>query len=61
MTAKEKAKELVNKYWNTHSRITLKTAKKLALIAADEIIREVIIFVGGIHQWNRKEYWIFIF
>ena len=56
MTAKEKAKEL---YWNFYQNVSdtsfpEETAKKLALIAVDELIEEVY-FTDG--YYNRQDYW----
>ena len=64
MTAREKAEELVNKYWNLpttftyvidgvvfvdDSHINYKTAKQCALIVVDELIKET--------DWNETGYW----
>ena len=56
MTPKEKAKEL---YWNFYQNVSdtsfpEETAKKLALIAVDELIEEVY-FTDG--YYNRQDYW----
>jgi hypothetical protein len=59
MTPKEKAEELVNKFYNLESEgdkggwMTFNDAKKCALIAVDEILQ-----MGIIAYWNMaKEYW----
>ena len=62
MTAKEKAKEL---YWNFYQNVSdtsfpEETAKKLALIAVDEIIDECGNWIGGTNDgWDteRFDYW----
>jgi hypothetical protein len=41
MTSKEKAKELKDKYMNVKWQIYLDDAKQCALIAVDEILKEV--------------------
>lgn len=42
MTPKEKAKELVDKYWSRYN-LHIEIAKQCALIAVDEIIDAIII------------------
>lgn len=55
MTPKEKAKELVHKYWNSQKNMTYKMAIKCALIAVDEIIEEVPMYTGNLNpKWK---YW----
>jgi hypothetical protein len=51
MTAKEKAKELVNKYWITDFDIYEEESKQCALILVDEILWEIIKYAD-----NSKEY-----
>lgn len=53
MTPKEKAKELVNKYWITDFDIYEKECKQCALIAVDELIEESI----GYLSIERNKYW----
>lgn len=53
MTPKEKAKELVNKYWITDFDIYEEECKKCALIAVDEILNAINPF----GQMLGKEYW----
>jgi hypothetical protein len=61
MNAKEKAKELVSKYYNLESEgdkggwMTLNDAKQCALIAVDELIKEQTMWQNG--EINPKLYW----
>ena len=57
MTAKEKAKELVRKYWDLGG-IDVLEAKQCALIAVDEIIKEIDVFF--LHRYDATDryfYW----
>jgi hypothetical protein len=53
MTPKEKAEELVNKYWITDFDIYEEESKQCALIAVDELIYETQFEVPNI----RQRYW----
>lgn len=54
MTPKEKAKELMLKYYELIPMNTISFAKQCALIAVDEIIEEAY-FSNGYYQ--RHKYW----
>ena len=54
MTPKEKAKELVNKYWEDIPDIFFEDAKQCALIAVDEILEKENDFFQT--QWHYN-YW----
>jgi hypothetical protein len=54
MTPKEKAKELVDKYFTTGYAINLFYAKQCALIAVDEAIEESYLVDK---TYCRQEYW----
>ena len=53
MTTKEKAEELVNKYWDDIPDLFFEDAKQCALIAVDELIYETQFEVPNI----RQRYW----
>jgi len=57
MTPKEKAKELVNKYWITDFDIYEEESKVCALIAVDEIIKELTIEISPSLLGFRYKYW----
>ena len=57
MTAKEKAKELVNKYLQVYDG-RLPIAKQCALIAVDEILSELTEIPYGLEYLNRLNYWL---
>jgi hypothetical protein len=54
MTPKEKARELLDKYYNDRYYITLAQAKQCALIAVDEAIEESYLVDK---TYCRQEYW----
>ena len=59
MIPKEKAEELVNKYWNSIPDIFFEDAKECALIAVDELIEHLQLasdFGGEINKYT-IEYW----
>jgi hypothetical protein len=59
MIPKEKAEELVNKYWDDIPDIFFEDAKECALIAVDELIEHLqpaSDFGGEINKYT-KEYW----
>ena len=55
MTPKQKAKELFNKMYDFS--IFEESAKKCALIAVDEIIKEIDNNYDTLHSADRKQYW----
>ena len=55
MTPKQKAKELFNKMYDFS--IFEESAKKCALIAVDEIIKEINDNYDTLHSADRKQYW----
>ena len=59
MTPKEKAEELVNKYWDNIPDIFFEDAKQCALIAVDELIEftQYCSEFGGEILGDTKEYW----
>ena len=58
MTAKEKSKELIQKYFDLFSNLgyyaSLSEGKKCALITVDEVLSTFSIFAG---DQNGREYW----
>ncbi len=60
MSAKDKAKELVRKYWDLGG-IDVLEAKQCAIIVVDEIIEECYKWSGGDNStWDRERFnfWI---
>jgi hypothetical protein len=59
LTAKEKAKELVDKFMlhNSYQSIVWYNAKQCALLAVDEIIKETKLHDKTIYQHGRTAYW----
>ena len=55
MKAKDKAAELVNKYYQYFESNT--NAKDCALIAVEEIIKEINNNYDTLHSADRKQYW----
>jgi hypothetical protein len=60
MTPQEKAKELVHKMWIyalPNAKGSWVNAKKLSLIAVDEIYNEIDDNYDTLHSSDRKQYW----
>jgi len=57
MPPDEKAMELMLKYYNAIPMNTVSFAKKFALIAVDEIIKETKLHDKTIYQHGRTFYW----
>lgn len=62
MTAKEKAKELVDKFYITNDYVDMYFAKQRALICVQEIIKSMPIGLGGKDYpkaiSNSLDYWL---
>jgi hypothetical protein len=56
MTPKEKAKELVKKFWMDTDISSIETAKKCALILIDEIFETIDWHITDI-PYNELDYW----
>jgi hypothetical protein len=57
MTPKEKAEELVNKYWDDITDLFFEEAKQCALIAVDEILKFTYSLKFGNALSDELEYW----
>ena len=58
MTPKEKAKELVNKYWGKGITNDKEIAKQCALIAVDEILNWHLEFLFISNESVGHQYWL---